>query len=36
MRTYLRFNPWGQKMPAALKEAMVQMVLTVPGLVMGC
>jgi hypothetical protein len=31
IRTYLRFNPWGQKMPAPLREAMVQMVLTVPG-----
>lgn len=31
IRTYLRFNPWGQKMSAWLREAMVQLVLNVPG-----
>jgi hypothetical protein len=31
IRAYLRFNPWGQRMPATLREAVVQLVLTVPG-----
>jgi len=31
IRAYLAFNPWGQSLPAWLKEAVVHRILTVPG-----
>jgi hypothetical protein len=31
IRAYLRFNPWGQRLPASLKEAVLLRILTVPG-----